>query len=476
MEHITLLIGIVIVTALVFDFTNGFHDTANAMATTISTGALRPKTAVAMSAVLNLIGAFVSVEVAKTISSGLIDEDSGIKPEVIFAALVGAIVWNMLTWLAGLPSSSSHALMGGLLGATAASVGFGAVNGDVVVMKVLIPALAAPLVAGVAAMFATRLSYAMTRNADEARTAKGYRAGQITSAALVSLAHGTNDAQKTMGVITLALISGGALGADADPPMWVVVAAGTAIALGTYLGGWRIIRTMGKGITDIQPPQGFAAQTSAAATILASSHIGFSLSTTHVCSGAVMGSGLGRKGGVVRWSTAGRMAVGWGLTIPAAALVAALAAVVAEQGDWGVTVVAVLALAVCGGIWLASRREPVDHTNVNDVPGATPVPGAPTADAPQGVVTAALRSVAPPPPAGARRSGEDAATTAAPAGDASDDDAGTGPAGTAPDGAAEGTIPRQATGGSGPAGVSGAGAPGAGARGADARPAASSLS
>ncbi|MGW7352665.1 inorganic phosphate transporter [Streptomyces sp. NPDC054784] len=476
MEHITLLIGIVIVTALVFDFTNGFHDTANAMATTISTGALRPKTAVAMSAVLNLIGAFVSVEVAKTISSGLIDEDSGIKPEVIFAALVGAIVWNMLTWLAGLPSSSSHALMGGLLGATAASVGFGAVNGDVVVMKVLIPALAAPLVAGVAAMFATRLSYAMTRNADEARTAKGYRAGQITSAALVSLAHGTNDAQKTMGVITLVLISGGALGADADPPMWVVVAAGTAIALGTYLGGWRIIRTMGKGITDIQPPQGFAAQTSAAATILASSHIGFSLSTTHVCSGAVMGSGLGRKGGVVRWSTAGRMAVGWGLTIPAAALVAAFAAVVAEQGDWGVTVVAVLAVAVCGGIWLASRREPVDHTNVNDVPGATPGSGAPTADAPQGVVTAALRSVAPPPPAGARRSGEDAATTAAPAGDASDDDEGTAPAGPAPDGAAEGTIPRQATGGSGPAAVSGTGAPGAGARGADARPAASSLS
>lgn len=405
MEHITLLIGIVIVTALVFDFTNGFHDTANAMATTISTGALKPKTAVAMSAVLNLIGAFVSVEVAKTISSGLIDEGSGIKPEVIFAALVGAIIWNLLTWLAGLPSSSSHALMGGLLGATVASVGFGAVNGDVVIMKVLIPALAAPLVAGLAALFATRLSYRLTRGVDEKQTAKGYRAGQIASAGLVSLAHGTNDAQKTMGVITLALISGGALGADADPPLWVIASAGIAIAAGTYLGGWRIIRTMGKGITDIKPPQGFAAQTSAAATILASSHIGFSLSTTHVCSGAVMGSGLGRKGGVVRWSTAGRMVTGWALTIPAAGLVAAASTVLAEQGDWGVTTVAVLAVAACAAIWIASRRQPVDHTNVNDLPDtdrATDAAGHPAHPAPEpaGVVTTAMQAVAVPPTAG----------------------------------------------------------------------------
>jgi PiT family inorganic phosphate transporter len=405
MEHITLLIGIVIVTALVFDFTNGFHDTANAMATTISTGALKPKTAVAISAVLNLVGAFLSIEVAKTISSGIIDE-SGIQPEVIFAGLVGAIIWNLLTWLAGLPSSSSHALMGGLLGATVASVGFGAVNGGTVVMKVLIPALAAPLVAGLASMFATRLTYRAARNADEEHTAKGYRAGQITSAALVSLAHGTNDAQKTMGVITLALITGGALAPDADPPMWVIVSAGTAIALGTYLGGWRIIRTMGNGITDIKPPQGFAAQTSAAVTILASSHIGFSLSTTHVCSGAVMGSGLGRKGGIVRWSTAGRMIAGWALTLPAAALVAAGAALLAGQGDWGVAVVAVLAVVVGGGIWLLSRREPVDHTNVNDA-----VPGT-SGEEPAGVVTAALRSVAPPPAGSAARTGADADTTA----------------------------------------------------------------
>jgi PiT family inorganic phosphate transporter len=387
MEHITLLIGIVIVTALVFDFTNGFHDTANAMATTISTGALGPRTAVAMSAVLNLVGAFLSVEVAKTISGGIIDESAGVRPEVIFAGLVGAIVWNLLTWLAGLPSSSSHALFGGLIGATVASVGFGAVNGDAVVMKVLIPAVAAPIVAGAGALLATRLTYRIGRAADPAATAKGYRAGQIASAGLVSLAHGTNDAQKTMGVITLALISGKALAPDSDPPAWVIVSAGLAIALGTFIGGWRIIRTMGKGITDIQPPQGFAAQTGAAAVILASSHLGFSLSTTQVCSGSVMGAGLGRKGAVVRWSTAGRMAAAWGLTLPAAGLVAAGAALLADQGDVGIAAVAVLAVTVCGTIWAAARRKPIDHTNVNEA----------AADEAPGVVTAALASVAPPP-------------------------------------------------------------------------------
>ncbi|NLU67441.1 inorganic phosphate transporter [Streptomyces sp. HNM0574] len=418
MEHITLLIGIVIVTALVFDFTNGFHDTANAMATTISTGALKPKTAVAMSAVLNLVGAFLSVEVARTISSGIIDEGAGVRPEVIFAGLVGAIIWNLLTWLAGLPSSSSHALMGGLIGATVASVGFGAVNGGTVVMKVLIPAIAAPLVAGIASLAATRVTYRLARKADSQQTAKGYRAGQITSAGLVSLAHGTNDAQKTMGVITLALITGGVLAPNADPPVWVIASAGLAIALGTYLGGWRIIRTMGNGLTDIQPPQGFAAQTSAAATILASSHIGFSLSTTHVCSGAVMGSGLGRKGGVVRWSTAGRMFVGWGLTLPAAGLVAAGAALLAQQGDWGVTTVAVLAVVICGAIWVASRREPVDHTNVNEPQAAGAEGSEATGGEPEspGVVTTAMQSVAPPPTG--------AAQSAAPAEDGGEPEAG----------------------------------------------------
>ncbi|MFI1187869.1 anion permease [Streptomyces californicus] len=391
MEHITLLLAIVVVTALVFDFTNGFHDTANAMATTISTGALKPKTAVAMSAVLNLIGAFLSVEVAKTISGGIVNED-GLRTEVIFAALVGAILWNLLTWLLGLPSSSSHALFGGLIGAAVMSAGWSSINGGTVVTKVLLPAIAAPVVAGIAAMLATRLTYRINRNVTDPNqltsTAKGYRAGQIASAGLVSLAHGTNDAQKTMGIITLALATSGVLAPGSNPPLWVIVSAGIAIALGTYLGGWRIIRTMGKGLTDLRPPQGFAAQTSAATVILASSHLGFSLSTTQSCSGAVMGAGLGRKGGVVRWSTATRMFVAWGLTLPAAGLVGAAAEFLTKQGTWGITVTAILLVGGSFAIWLASRRQPVDHTNVNDA----------DADAePPGVVTTAMAAVQPPP-------------------------------------------------------------------------------
>ncbi|GGS22501.1 phosphate transporter [Streptomyces humidus] len=384
MESFSLILAIVVVTALAFDFTNGFHDTANAMATTISTGALKPKVAVAMSAVLNLVGAFLSVEVANTISKGLVDE-TGIRPEVIFAALVGAILWNLLTWLVGLPSSSSHALMGGLIGATIASAGTGAVHGDVLVTKVLLPAVAAPIVAGVAAMLATRLSYTLGRKADGKAAAKGYRTGQIASAGLVSLAHGTNDAQKTMGIITLALVAGGAVAPDSDPPTWVILSAGLAIALGTYIGGWRIIRTMGKGLTELEPQQGFSAQTSAATAILASSHLGFSLSTTHVVSGSVMGAGLGRKGGVVRWSTATRMFVAWGLTLPAAALVGALAESVTGLGDWGTGVVAVFLIASSAAIWKISRREVVDASNVNEH------------EEPAGVVTTAIAVVAPPP-------------------------------------------------------------------------------
>ncbi|WP_089100817.1 inorganic phosphate transporter [Streptomyces hyaluromycini] len=386
MENFSLILAIVVVTALAFDFTNGFHDTANAMATTISTGALKPKIAVTMSAALNLVGAFLSVEVANTISKGLVDEN-GIRPEVIFAALVGAILWNLVTWLVGLPSSSSHALMGGLIGATVASAGLGAVHGDVLVTKVLLPAVAAPVVAGLAAMLATRLSYGIGKNADDNATRKGFRAGQIASAGLVSLAHGTNDAQKTMGIITLALIAGGSIAPGSNPPTWVILSAGLAIALGTYIGGWRIIRTMGKGLTDLQPQQGFAAQTSAATAILASSHLGFSLSTTHVVSGSVMGAGLGRKGGTVRWSTATRMMVAWVLTLPAAALVGALAESVTDLGDWGTAVVAVFLVAASAAIWKLSRREVVDSGNVNDTDATEPA----------GVVTTAIAAVTPPP-------------------------------------------------------------------------------
>ncbi|MFI6350897.1 anion permease [Streptomyces sp. NPDC050560] len=380
MEHITLVLVMVIVTALAFDFTNGFHDTANAMATTISTGAMRPRAAVVMSAALNLVGAFLSIEVARTISGGIVDE-RGLRTEVIFAALVGAILWNLLTWLLGLPSSSSHALFGGLIGAAVMSAGWSSVHGSTVVTKVLLPAVAAPVVAGLGALVATRLTYRLGRGAAEGSTTRGYRAGQIASAGLVSLAHGTNDAQKTMGIITLALVTGGVLAPGSNPPVWVIASAGLAIALGTYIGGWRIIRTMGRGLTDLAPQQGFAAQTSAATAILASSQLGFSLSTTQVCSGAVMGAGLGRSGAVVRWSTATRMLVAWCLTLPAAGLVGAGAELLAGRGPWGIAATAVLLVAASGTVWNLARRRPVTHANVNDPEPRTPAPGMLAADA-----------------------------------------------------------------------------------------------
>lgn len=370
---VSVLVTIVVVTALIFDFTNGFHDTANAMATSIATGALRPKVAVALSAVLNLVGAFLSVEVAKTISGGLVD-DAAITPAVVFGGLVGAIVWNLLTWYVGLPSSSSHALFGGLIGATWVAAGSDAVRFAKLAEKVLVPALAAPLIAGLAGMVATYLAFRITRRATASRTPRGFRIGQIASASMLSLAHGTNDAQKTMGIITLTMISAGTLPKDSGPPVWVIVSAGVAIALGTYLGGWRIIRTLGRGITDIGAPQGFAAQASATAVILTSSHLGIALSTTHVCSGGILGAGLGTPQAKVQWGTAGRMILAWVITLPAAGLAGALAGVVAESGTFGTIVVAVVGSAFGLGIYIRSRRDVVGAHNVNDIP-VEPIPG-----------------------------------------------------------------------------------------------------
>ncbi|MFI8894388.1 anion permease [Streptomyces paradoxus] len=366
MDHITFLVAVVIVTALAFDFTNGFHDTANAMATSIATGALSPRTAVLISGVLNVVGAFLSTEVARTVSGGIVD-DTLVTPGMIFAGLVGAILWNLLTWLVGLPSSSSHALFGGLIGAVWVGAGSHGVNFDKVVEKVLVPAVASPLVAGVAALLATYLAYRLTDRARRDSVTKGFRIGQVASASLVSLAHGTNDAQKTMGVITLTLISAGALGHDAGPPLWVIASAGLAIGLGTYLGGWRIIRTMGKGLTEIQSPQGFAAETASTTVILTSAHLGFALSTTQVASGSILGAGLGRRLAEVRWGVAGRMAVAWVITLPAAALVGGLAAAVVQNGgDLGTAVVALVGAALAAGIVVISRRNPVHAHNVND--------------------------------------------------------------------------------------------------------------
>ncbi len=369
METAALIVVLVILLALFFDFTNGFHDTANAMATPIATGALKPRTAVMLAAGLNLVGAFLSTEVSKTISGGIVREDQihgDLFPALIFAGLIGAITWNMLTWLLGLPSSSSHALFGGLIGATLVGIGMNGIDFGAVLSKVVLPALIAPVTAGLIAFLATKLAYLITRRYDGKPDGRsGFRWGQIFTSSLVALAHGTNDAQKTMGVITLALITvGWQSGAHHEPQLWVIIACACTIALGTYLGGWRIIRTLGKGLTDVKPAQGFAAETSTAATILASSALGFALSTTQVASGSVIGSGLGRRGSAVRWRTAGRIAIGWVLTLPAAAAVGAIAAlIVVIGGGWGVLIDAILALAVIIGLFLRSRRNAVTANN-----------------------------------------------------------------------------------------------------------------
>lgn len=363
----TLIVLLVIVLALFFDFTNGFHDTANAMATPIATGALKPKVAVLLAAVLNLVGAFLSTEVAKTISGGLIREggDGGvlISPEMVFAGLIGAVVWNLVTWLYGLPSSSSHALFGGLIGAAIVGAGLSAIDGGVFLSKIIIPALAAPLTAGIVAFTATRVVYAITKRHDGKKDGRGrFRYAQIASSSLIALAHGTNDAQKTMGVITLTLVAAG-LQDHSEPELWVIIACALAIALGTYSGGWRIIRTLGAGLTDVKPAQGFAAETSTAATILASSHLGFALSTTQVASGSVIGSGLGRKGSTVRWRTVGRIASGWLFTLPAAGAVGALAAFIAHFGMAGIIADAVIGLLVILFIFWRSNRNRVHAGN-----------------------------------------------------------------------------------------------------------------
>ena len=387
--ELLVVLSLVIVTALAFDFTNGFHDTGNAMAPSIATGALKPKTAVMLSALLNLIGAFLSVEVALTVTNAVVNlqDDAGApRPEllgdggeglllIILSGLAGAIIWNLLTWLWSLPSSSSHALFGGRVGATIAGLGFGGVNWvgdgsklDGVVGKVILPALVSPVVAIIVASVGTWLVFAITRTMDERRREKRFKWGQVGSASLISLAHGTNDAQKTMGVITLALIATGSWTELHSVPFWVKVACAVAIALGTYLGGWRIIRTLGKGLVEINAPQGMAADASSAAVILASSHMGFALSTTHVATGSILGSGLGRSKTKVNWRVAGRMLASWAITLPAAALVGAVMWGVGHLIGGLAGALAVFLILVATSLWmyLHSRKSSVDHSNVND--------------------------------------------------------------------------------------------------------------
>ena len=252
---------ITVITALGFDFTNGFHDSANAMATSVATGALKPRVAVLIAAVLNVAGAFISTEVAKTISGGIVNDEL-VTPLIVFCGLVGAILWNLITWLFGMPSSSSHALFGGLIGSVLIGAGINGVNFSVIISKIVLPAIVAPVVAGCAAALATYLAYRFVRDPEHGTAVKGFRTGQTVSASMVALAHGTSDGQKTMGVITLVLITAGYQESGTGPQFWVIATAGLAIGLGTYSGGWRIMRTMGRGLVDIKAPQGFAAETS----------------------------------------------------------------------------------------------------------------------------------------------------------------------------------------------------------------------
>jgi PiT family inorganic phosphate transporter len=276
---------------------------------------------------------------------------------LILAGLIGAIVWNLVTWLLGLPSSSSHALFGGLIGAVVVGAGFGAIDGSVLVSKILIPAVLAPFTAGLVSFIATKIAYTITKKRGRDR----FKIGQIFTSSLVSLAHGTNDAQKTMGVITLTLIAAGMQDSGTGPALWVITACAIAIAIGTYTGGWRIIKTIGRDITDVEPAQGFAAEAATTATILASTHLGFALSTTQVASGSVIGTGIGRKGASVRWGTAGRIALGWLITIPASGVVGAIAAYLAGLGLWGIILDVLLASCAILVIFLRSRRTKVDH-------------------------------------------------------------------------------------------------------------------
>ncbi len=317
-----LIMVIVVATALAFDFTNGFHDTANVVATSISTRAMAPKLAVGYAAVLNFVGAFLSLEVAATIANGIVQSDL-ITPQIVFGGLIGAISWNLITWYYGLPSSSSHALIGGVVGSAFAAQGADAVLTDGLIGKVAVPALVAPVLAFVVAGVAILLIYRIVGRQRPGPVTNGFKAGQVISGGLLALAHGTNDAQKTMGIITLALIANGNLSENATTPSWVVVSAATAIALGTYMGGWRIIKTMGSRIIKMDTAQGFAAQGSGAAVILASTHGGFPLSTTHTISGAVMGAGAAKRVSAVRWGVAGNIVVAWVLTLPAAAVIGA---------------------------------------------------------------------------------------------------------------------------------------------------------
>ena len=354
-----ILLVIVVVAAAAFDFTNGFHDTANVVASSISTRALSPRTAIALASVLNFVGAFISLKVAATIATGIINAGQ-VTEHIAFAGLIGAIAWNLVTWAYGLPSSSSHALIGGVVGAMLAAVGGSGVQFSGLLDKVIVPALISPIAAFLAAGLVIVVAYHLLARRRPGPVNRAFRAGQVISNSALALAHGTNDAQKTMGVITLALVAHGSLSPHhAAVPVWVVILSASAISLGTYAGGWRIIRTVGTRIIKMDPAQAFSAQASGAAVILVSSHLGYPLSSTHVISGGIMGAGAAKRLSAVRWGVAGTIAAAWVITLPAAALFGAGAYALATA--FGSTVLAPVLIAVIalGGpisMALATRR------------------------------------------------------------------------------------------------------------------------
>jgi PiT family inorganic phosphate transporter len=321
LEAVTLSLVVVIALAVVFDYVNGFHDTANAIATSVATRALRPRHAILMATAFNFIGAFAGTAVAKTIGSGLVNEETTTQA-IVMAALIGAIAWDLLTWWYGIPSSSSQALVGGLLGATIVAAGVGALNINGIVDKVVIPSLTSPLVGFVGAFLLMLVLYWTFRRAKRKPMARIFRRLQVISAGYMAFAHGSNDAQKTMGIITLALFSAGAISSIEVPP-WVIVVSATALSLGTAVGGWRIMHTMGQRVAELEPVHGFAAETTAASVLIVTAHLGMPVSTTHVISSAIMGVGSARGAKGVRWGVARRILFAWVITIPASALIAA---------------------------------------------------------------------------------------------------------------------------------------------------------
>jgi inorganic phosphate transporter, PiT family len=322
LPQVTIILVLAIVFAVVFDYINGFHDAANAIATVVSTRVLSPRAAILMSAVLNFVGALTSTSVAKTVASGLVNPHESTQP-VILAAIIGAIVWNLVTWYFGIPSSSSHALIGGIVGAAVAKGGFHIVLWNGLMDKVVIPLVSSPIAGFIGGFVLMKILYMIFARSTPAKVNHWFRRLQIVSSLLMAYSHGSNDAQKSMGVITLALVSVGILSKPVIP-LWVILVCAAAMAFGTTAGGWRIIKTMGHRIVRLEPVHGFAAEVTSATVLLTTAHFGMPVSTTHVISSSILGVGSAKRLSAVRWGVAQQMVIAWLLTLPAAGIVAAL--------------------------------------------------------------------------------------------------------------------------------------------------------